>query len=98
MAKIVLLARPHPFIVAEMKPYLEQAGYISHKLENLSDLGAQAKSAAGAVVSLALSSSVGESAEEIFKLLRKDAPHVPVLFAAMLTLDRSQNSLKRIAK
>lgn len=32
MAKPVLLARPHPFIVSAMKPFLEQNGYVPNKL------------------------------------------------------------------
>lgn len=31
MAKTVLLARPHPFIVNEMKPFLEQSGFNSEE-------------------------------------------------------------------
>lgn len=98
MPKTVLLARPHPFIVAEMKPFLEENGYKADRLENLSNLPALARGAAGAIISLAVSSSVGESAEDVFLQLRKDAPRVPVLFAAMLSLDNARPGLERIAK
>lgn len=98
MAKTVLLARPHPFIVAEMKPFLERSGYLAAKLESLADLAAQARSSAGVVISLAVSSSLGETAAEVFTRLRQAAPRVPVLFAAMLGFDKSQDSLERLAK
>lgn len=98
MTKNVLLARPHPFIVAEMKPFLEENGYKANKLENLSSLPSLAGGAAGAIISLAVSSSVGESAEDVFLQMRKDAPRVPVLFASMLSLDNARPNLERIAK
>lgn len=98
MTKTVLLARPHPFIVAEMKPLLEYSGYAAAKLENLADLATQARSSAGVVISLAVSSSVGESAAEVFTQIRQGVPRVPVLFAAMLPLDKIQSSLERLAK
>lgn len=98
MAKTVLLARPHPFIVAEMKPFLEHSGYLAAKLESLADLATQARSSAGVVISLAVSSSLGETAAEVFTRLRQAAPRAPVLFAAMLGFDKSQDSLERLAK
>ncbi|NMM27768.1 MAG: hypothetical protein HHJ12_10895 [Glaciimonas sp.] len=98
MAKTVLLARPHPFIIAEMKPLLEYCGYAAAKLENLADLAVQAKSSAGVVISLAVSSSLGETAAEVFIRLRQGVPRIPVLFAAMLPLDKALSSLERLAK
>jgi len=98
MRKTVLLARPHPFIVAEMKPFLEHGGYDAIKLENLADLAIQARSSAGVVISLAVSSSLGESAQEVLTRLRQTAPDVPVLFAGMLALDKSTPSLLRLAQ
>lgn len=97
MRKTVLLARPHPFIVAEMKPFLEHCGYDAIKLENLADLATQARGSAGVVISLAVSSSLGESALEVFMRLRQAAPDVPVMFAAMLALDKSTPGLVRLA-
>lgn len=96
MAKTVLLARPHPFIVAEMKPFLEQGGYAADKLENQADLATRARSSAGVVISLAI--SAGESAEEVLKRLRQGAQRIPVLFAAMLGVDEIRGSLERLAK
>jgi hypothetical protein len=62
MSKSILLARPHPFIVEEMRPLLEQSGYGVTKLERLADLPALAKNCSGAVISLALASPIPESA------------------------------------
>lgn len=98
MAKRLLLARPHPFIVSEMKPFLEMAGYQVHKLEDQTELPGNARSSVGAIISLAVTSSISASAEEIFLQLRQATPHLPVLFAAMSPLEKLQVSLERIAK
>ncbi|MDT8383254.1 MAG: hypothetical protein RRB22_02465 [Gammaproteobacteria bacterium] len=94
----VLLARPHPFIVAEMLPLLTQGGYSAVKLERLADLPQQAKGAKGAVISLALASSIAESPEQVFAKLRRSAPSVPVLFAAMLDYSMVSRKLEDIAQ
>lgn len=94
MTKPILLARPHPFIVAEMKPFLEHGGYTAAKLENIVDLATQARSSAGVVISMAVSSSLGKSAAETFTQLRQEFPHVPV----MLPFDESMAGLKRLAE
>lgn len=98
MSKTVLIARPHTFIVAVMKPFLEENGYAIDKLEHISGLQSQSIGAAGAVISLALSSSIIESAEEVFLKLKSMAPRTPVLFAAMLSLEQARPALERIAK
>lgn len=98
MTKTVLIARPHTFIVATMKPFLEECGYSTHKLEHIDTLPAMINGAAGAVISLALSSSVAQSAEEVFLQLRRAAPTVPVLFASMLTFEQARAGLERIAR
>lgn len=38
MPKTVLIARPHTFIVSVMKPFLEECGHGTHRLEYISDL------------------------------------------------------------
>ncbi len=96
--KRVLLARPHPFIVAEMTPLLEQGGYTASKLERLADLPIQAKGAKGAVISLALSSSIAEPPEDVFAKLRRSAPAVPVVFAALLDFSVASRKLEDIAQ
>jgi hypothetical protein len=98
MSKSVLIARPHTFIVSVMKPFLEEGGFGTDKLEHISGLSSQSSGISGAVISLALSSSITESAEEVFLKLKSVAPRVPVLFAAMLSLEQARPALERIAK
>ncbi len=98
MSNSVLLARPHPFIVAEMKPLLEQRGYTTTKLEWLADLPNLVGGAAGAVISLALTSPIEASAEEVFAKLRRTAPHLPVIFAALLDVKPALAKLEEIAR
>ena len=98
MIKSIVLARPHPFIVAEMTPFLEQAGYRIVKPEGRKRLPSLARSSAGAVVSLAVSSTVAESAADIYQQLFAAAPLLPVLFAGISSLYQMRVSLYRIAK
>lgn len=98
MSKAVLIARPHTFIVSVMKPFLEEGGFGADKLEHISGLPKQSSGISGAVISLALSSSITESADEVFLKLKSLAPRVPVLFAAMLPLEQARPALERIAK
>lgn len=98
MIKSIVLARPHPFIVAEMTPFLEQAGFRIVKPEGRASLPALARSSAGAVVSLAVSSTVAASAADIYLQLCAAAPRLPVLFAGISSLDTMRGSLERIAK
>lgn len=98
MSKTVLIARPHTFIVSAMKPFLEEGGFGTDKLEHISGLSSQTSGIAGAVISLALSSSIIETAEEVFLKLKSVAPRVPVVFAAMLSFEQARPALARIAK
>lgn len=98
MSKTVLIARPHTFIVSAMKPFLEEGGFGTDKLEHISGLSSQTAGISGAVISLALSSSITESAEEVFLKLKSAAPRVPVVFAAMLSFELARPALERIAK
>jgi len=95
MAKKVLLARPHPFIVSEMKPFLEKSGFAATALGRLDDLQAAGQGASGVIISLAVSSSVGESAEKVFAEVRRQFPRLPVVFAALLPLEKSSATVTR---
>lgn len=77
---------------------LEKSGYSATKLENISDLPTLAGEACGAVISLALTSSIEETAEEVFTRLRNAAPNMPILFAAMLDFSRASGVLKTLAE
>lgn len=54
MSKNVLLARLHPFIVAEMKPFLEKNGDTLVQLDTTMSLPFMASKAGGAIISLDL--------------------------------------------
>lgn len=98
MSRTVLIARPHTFIVSVMKPFLEEGGFGTDKLEHINGLPKQSSGISGAVISLALSSSITESADEVFLKLKRVTARVPVLFAAMLPLEQARPALERIAK
>ena len=67
-------------------------------LEHINGLPKQSSGISGAVISLALSSSITESADEVFLKLKRVTARVPVLFAAMLPLEQARPALERIAK
>jgi len=98
MSKTVLIARPHTFIVSAMTPFLAESGFVTERLEHLGAMATQSLKTSGVVISLALSSTIAESAEEVFLQLRRAAPHAPVLFAAMLAFEQARPALARIAK
>jgi hypothetical protein len=80
----VLLARPHAFIVNEMKPFLERAGFLPCRLESLDQLDEELrKPLCGAIISTAISSSVNADAATVFRRVREKLPRLPVLFAGM---------------
>ncbi len=82
--KRVLLARPHAFIVDEMRPFLVESGYTPVKVATLDDLkSALSQPLCGAVVSTAWSSSIGADAATVFAELRGRSPQLPVMFAGM---------------
>jgi maleate cis-trans isomerase len=98
MLKSILLARPHTFIVSEMKPFLEANGFSITKLESLGLLPGVVRGTSGAVISLAISSSIVESADIVFQQLRAASPKTPVLFASMLGFEQARPALEKIAK
>ncbi|MDE2083129.1 MAG: hypothetical protein KGI90_17420 [Burkholderiales bacterium] len=98
--KRVLLARPHTFIVNEMRPFLAAAGYVpvgAASLEQLAEaLGRPALQ--GAVISTALSSSINADAATVFRLIREKRPDLPVVFAGLADLDTVKVSALRAVK
>jgi hypothetical protein len=97
MAKKVLLARPHPFVEREMRPFIENEGFLLEKLENTAAFAGQARTCHGAIISLALSSSIPESAEEISVMLRNGNPGVSLVFAALMDLQTATFRLQKVA-
>ncbi len=95
--KSILLARPHPFIVAEMAPLLAELGFDPVRLESLAQLeGFGAAPWRGAIISLAISSSVGASAAEVVQALQARAPRVPLAFAGMVPTDTASKTIERL--
>ncbi|MBI1196266.1 MAG: hypothetical protein GC203_00210 [Phenylobacterium sp.] len=94
----VLLARPHPFIVAEMRPLLERLGYAPTPaaFETLS--AGAAASAAGAIISTAISSTIPQTAADVFEALSRHAPAVPVVFAGLTDIAVARTVIERLAQ
>lgn len=81
----VLLARPHSFIVGEMRPFLLECGYEPFAAGDLAGLAQALRSPlAGAIVSTAVSSSIDADAGTVFGLIRRQSPRLPVLFAGIM--------------
>lgn len=99
MSKKIVLARPHPFIVSQMQPFLADLGYSGEKLERLEDLDDSLDSnTRGVVISLAVTSSLGDSAEAVFLRLRQLRAQLPVLFVALLDFPQVQRALLKLAE
>lgn len=96
MSRQVLLARPHPFIVSEMKPWLEQGGYSVQRPDNVSDLASHARACVGAVISLAVSSSITAGAADVLKIVRQANPSLPILFAALRPYAQIRPEIERL--
>ncbi len=95
----VLLARPHPFNVAEMKPMLVSAGFLPSPLSEMRDITDGAwRGAKGAVISVAVSSAMAESAEAVFNALRACAPGLPIVFAGLNEIGVARGTIQRLAK
>lgn len=95
--KKTLLARPHTFIVSEMRPFLEKSGFAPSKLDSLGDLQhGNVGTFNGAVISTAVISSVNASAEEVFTALRQRNPKLPVLFAGLTEFSMMKSTVERI--
>jgi len=97
MSKQVLLARPHPFIVSEMGPFLEQNAFSPQQLGKLSELFRLSSSKlSGVIISLAVQSSVAETAEMMFAAIRKQFSHLSVAFAGLLDVPMASNTIKHM--
>ncbi|MCH8536995.1 MAG: hypothetical protein LAT66_04400 [Alkalimonas sp.] len=92
----ILLARPHPFIVSEMAPFLQDQGHSFSKLTQLDALNEQLSQAKAAVISLALSSPLAHTAEEVVTAIRQKNARLPLVFASLLPLDRVQKNILQL--
>lgn len=93
VSKTVLLARPHPFIVQEMKPLLEQCGFGVLKPDSFADLDTQARRCNAAVISLALISDIEASAEDVMASIHRVNPKLPIIFASLLPFERAVSTI-----
>jgi hypothetical protein len=98
MSRQILLARPHPFIVAEMKPFLEANDFSALKPEVPQSLDALARGCAGAIISLAVTSSINLEIDEVIKQVRSKVPKLPLVFAGLLPFEKYQQTLERLAQ
>jgi hypothetical protein len=97
IGKKVLLARPHSFIVAEMRPFLERSGYQPVKLESIGDIQfGKLGTFSGAIISTAVVSSIAAKPAEVFAELRKKYPSLPVIFAGLTEFDSVVQVIERI--
>jgi len=97
MTKQVLLARPHPFIVSKMTPFLERNGFSPVKLGSLSELSKlRSIPLSGAIISIAVQSSIDDTAEAVLVAIRKQFPHLPVAFAGLLEMTMASNTIKHM--
>jgi len=93
----ILLARPHPFIVAEMAPFLVQLGFTPVRLNSVAELAVAMPRPVGAVIALAVGSTIPESAAQVFTVLRRHHARMPVLFVSLLDFDTARSVLAGLA-
>ena len=97
--KPVLLARPHAFIVNQMRPFLLEAGYAPLGAQSLEHLAEVLKgSFRGAIISTAVSSTVAADAATVFRLVREKWPTLPVVFAGMADAATMRLTAERAVK
>lgn len=99
IVKRVLLARPHSFIVAEMRPFLERTGYQPTKLENIDDMyPGKLGQFNGAIISMAVVSTIAAKPAEVFSVLRKNYPTLPVVFAGLTDFQSTMPGIERMVR
>jgi len=97
--KRILLARPHPFIVKEMRPFLEELGYVPVPVNSMEQLAQElAHPAHGAIISTAISSTVNADAASVFRMIRERSVRLPVVFAGMADLETVKVVAERAVK
>jgi len=96
MQKSILLARPHPFIVNEMKPLLSKAGF---DIKGVADDDALTKSAikdfSAVVISLAVVSPVSMNPPQVLQFLKTRQFAGKIIFAGLVPFERVENNLKQ---
>ena len=96
MKKTILLARPHPFIVNEMKPMLLEAGF---DIQGVTDEAALANckpaDCAAAVISLAVYSPVSQSPTQVLAYLKQNGFSGKIVFAGLIPFEKVENNLQQ---
>lgn len=92
--KTVTLARPHPAIVGEMVPFLEELGMLVEQVTQISQLKHQITATTDAVViSLAVTSTIRASVERVLAEVMQLNPHVVLIFSSELPMSKKQKNL-----
>lgn len=78
-AKLVLMARPHPFIASAMRDLLSTLGW----QPATPDAERPGLRPVGIVISLALQSSIAAAPVEVFRRVQQAYPRTPVVFASL---------------
>ena len=95
--KSILSARPHPFIVADMAPLLAALGFEPIRLKSLASVdNAGTATWHGAIISLAISSSVSATAAEVVRASHAKAPWLPLAFAGMVPMEVAVQTIGRL--
>jgi hypothetical protein len=97
MSKTILFLRPHPFVADSLAQTFGKLGFSSIKFTDAHDFerhAAELRHAAGAVVSLALTSTVAQSAEEMIGELYRRSPTMPLVLTGLADI----NSLTKTAR
>lgn len=90
----VLLARPHDFVVAEMRGWLTSLGVEPVRLESLEGLDTHlSREVAGVVVSAAVTSSVNVTVGAALAAVRKRFLPARLMIAGMATVESARTGL-----
>lgn len=96
MTRPILLARPHPFIVNEMRPLLTQAGFDVKGVINDAELAnINAAIFSAAVISLAVISPVSQDPQQVLASLKEQGFTGKIIFAGLVPFERVENNLKQ---
>lgn len=91
----ILLARPHPFVVETMQPFLAANGWTPEMLADVGDIVRLGQAGyAGSIISTAPHASVRQTFLEVFEALRRRLPTLPIAFSTLLGWDLIAKELR----
>jgi hypothetical protein len=95
--KSILLARPHPFIVADVAPLLAAKGFEPIRLESLACVeSAGTATWHDAIISLAISSSIDATATKVVRALHAKAPQLSPALPRMIPMEVRVQTIRRL--